>query len=76
MVNSDAEETKKKLAVRLTDCEAKLGSALAKSVALEKVNSKLQQETESLVAELDKVWCLEVYRFYSSLHFTTQLTHE
>jgi TolA-binding protein len=54
-INSDVEEIKKRLAVRLTDCEAKLGSAQAKINALEKVNSQLQQETETLVAELDKV---------------------
>lgn len=54
-VNPDLEDMKKKMSLRLTDCESRLGSAQAKISALEKINSKLQQETEALVAELDKV---------------------
>ena len=51
----DVEEIKKKMSLKVTECESRLGSAQAKIGALEKINVTLQQETEAFVAELDKV---------------------
>jgi len=62
-VNPEGEEVRKKLSLRLSDCEAKLSASQAKVNALEKVNSKLQQEAEALVAELDKVRQCQLLRY-------------
>jgi len=46
---------KQMLTARMSEYEAQLASAVAKTAALEKIKNQLQLDSESLVAQLDKV---------------------